>query len=107
MTELFQNNDSGAERPAALRMSLWVSPGAASPGEPAGNPSHPVFPYRLHITKLMQAKVRQLPAKAALFHPAKGHAGIAGAVTIDKHPAALKLAGKAFRHRVIRGKDGG
>ena len=39
----------------------------------------------------MQAKVGQLATKAALLHPAKRHARIAGAVTVDKDATALQL----------------
>ena len=77
---------------------------AAPPGTIARRKSNPVFPHRLHITELMQAKVRQLPAKAALLHAAERHPGIAGAVAVDKHPAALELAGKAIRRCSIGGK---
>lgn len=47
----------------------------------------------------------KLAAKTTLLHTAKGHARIAGAVTIDKHPTALQLAREFIRKRGVGGED--
>ena len=64
-----------------------------------------ILPHRLHITELMQTKMRKLSPEATLLHPAKRNARIAGAVAVDKHPATLQLARKGFSQRIVRGKD--
>ena len=60
------------------------------PPAEAPTPSKAVFPDGLHVTKLMQAKVRKFAAKATFLHTTKRNAGIAGAVTIDKYATTLQ-----------------
>lgn len=49
----------------------------------------------------------KLATKAAFLHAAEGHARVAGAKAVDKHPAALQFAGEFIRKRCVSGKDGG
>ena len=65
-----------------------------------------IFPYRLNVTEFTQAKMRQLAAKAALFHAAERHSGIARAIAINKYATALQLISKTLRLRRIGSKDG-
>jgi hypothetical protein len=66
--------------------------------------SQAIFPYGLHVTKLVQAEMRQLTAKSAFLHTAERHAGIAGAVAVNKDAAALQAGGKILCQRHIGGK---
>lgn len=68
---------------------------------------HAILPHRLHVAELVQAKVGKLAAKAAFLHAPEGHARIAGAIAVDKHPAALQFAREGIRKRSVSGKDGG
>lgn len=55
----------------------------------APTPSEAVFPDGLHITELMQAKVRELAAKTTFLHAAKCNASIAGTEAIDEYASTF------------------